>query len=368
MPPTLTKSEHLDVQLKRELASPGRTRGERFYSIPEVSERFQVSTATAYKVVAGLVREGYLRSHRGKGYFVDRKPAMLSKHAVAGDGETAGVTGRTLLLVNDFEYSSPSPKVLAGIQQACGEEDYRFEVVSASAMNLVRVAGRDDVAGLLLTHDREHSPVGWIRKPKICIGHWASPDDGVISYIADAEDAAVQVVRHLCGLGHTRIGFLVGRADNFLTQAFCGHATAGFRRGFQLYGLSPDDLVSYVDLEKSEAATVNEFVADFRRRGVTAVFVPAWSAILKLINRMGEEKLSIPADLSVIAYGDDPLTRHIEPAMTSFDLFIQDIARQASLRLINHDRSGAPLPRARFVTSVAELVIRQSTAMKASNS
>lgn len=355
----LSKSEHLGEKLKQELASSQLVRGERFYSIPQVSERYAVSPATAYKVVSGLVKDGYLRSHRGKGYFIEKKPAGGKSSSPA----TAAVA-RTLLLVNDFGESSPPSKVLAGIQDACQESGYRFEIISLIDFNLTEISRREDVAGLILGVDRVGTSIGRIAKPKICIGHWSDPDDGVISFVADAERAAMEAVRHLCGLGHQRIGFLLGVAPARVAMPFCGQVVAGLRRGCQMYGLDWDEGLLYTDQRRPESELVEEFASTYREKQITAAFVPTWTAVLQLIRRLRRDGLAVPEDLSLVAYGEDELTPHIQPAMTSFDLFIRDIARQAGRMLIEHDRDGKPLPRTRFVTFPVELLVRQSTVLR----
>ncbi|MCC6424064.1 MAG: substrate-binding domain-containing protein, partial [Phycisphaerales bacterium] len=304
----LSKSEHLGEKLKQELSTGRLGLGERFYSIPQVSERYAVSPATAYKVVSGLVKDGYLRSHRGKGYFVEKKPTGRKPSSPAAE------TGlRTLLLVNDFGESSPPAKVLAGIQDACRESRYRFEIISLSDGNFLEIAAREDVAGLILGIDRESTPIAKVTKPKICIGHWADPDDGVISFIADAERAATETVRHLCGLGHQRIAFVLGEASARVTTPFCAQVVAGLRRGFQTYGLEWDEGLLYMDLHRPESQLIEEFISTFRDRQITAAFVPTWSSVLQLVRRLRREGLSVPDDLSVVTYGEDPLTPHIQP-------------------------------------------------------
>jgi DNA-binding LacI/PurR family transcriptional regulator len=260
--------------------------------------------------------------------------------------------------------TAPPAKVLAGIQDASNESGYRLEIVSMSAPNLVALAERDDVAGLVLSMDRDGTPMRFISKPRICIGHWSNPDDGVISYIGDAEQATTDAVRHLCGLGHTRIAFLAAGAALPLTEANTAQFTAGLRRGFQIYGLGWDDQLNYVDPHADEDAGIDRFVRTFRDRQITAAFVPIWSTVLRLVRRLRQENLSVPKDLSIVCYGEDDLTSYIQPPMTSFDLFIRDIARQAAMTLVEHDRDGKPLPKMRFVTFPVELLVRKSTAMR----
>jgi DNA-binding LacI/PurR family transcriptional regulator len=359
MVPVLSKSQHLGEQLKQELASEQLLLGQKFYSIPEVSERYSVSPATAYKVVTGLVKDGYLRSHRGKGYFIEKKPGDGKNHRLF----KPRVQTKTLVLVNDFDHVQPPAKVLAGIQRACGGAEYRLEIVSVDEAQLVDIALRNDVAGLIHCMDHQFPVVRKIAKPQICIGHWSNPDDGVISFIADAENAALESVRHLCGLGHQRIAFIVGNTNPTIRSSFCGQISAGLRRGYQTYGLQWNDDCLCVDLEREESELIDEFVRTFREKQITAAFVPAWSGTLQLVRRLRQDGLSIPRDLSVVCYGEDPISSHIQPAMTSFDLFIRDIAHQAGQMLIDFDRDGKPLPKTRFVTFPVEMIVRQSTAL-----
>jgi DNA-binding LacI/PurR family transcriptional regulator len=355
----LTKSQYLSEQLKQELAKGHLAPAEKFLSIPQVSDQFRVSPATAYKVVSGLVREGFLTSRRGKGYYVAKRPGASDLNPVF---RSVIPTTKTLLLVNDYNLSSPPAKAMAGIQDVCQEWDCRMEMISVEAENLLERASGEDVAGVIFCKSYcGNAQVRHIAKPKICIGHWADPADGVISFVADAEQAAFETVRHLCGLGHERIAVLSLATTEGITDIFIGQLVAGFRRGAQAYGVGwSDDLVDLSDRPQREH--VKGFVETYRDKGITAVFVPQWPTLSILLQEMRRCGLDVPGDLSVVGYGDDPtFTPLLEPRMVHFDLFIRQMTRKAAEMILAHERDGAALPETRFVTFSVELLPGDST-------
>jgi DNA-binding LacI/PurR family transcriptional regulator len=363
IPRTLTKAEQVREQLKAELASLSRLgEGDRFLSLSEVCAQYSISLATAHKVVHGLVKQGYLKAQRGKGYFVARKPSDSDVHALFKT-VSASASTRKILLVNDFDGEVGLPAtVLAGVQDACRASRYVCEISPISSEQLVEAVEQPDVAGIVLVEDRRGTPLRLIKKPKIVVGHWSDPADGVISFVADAERAGIETVRHLCGLGHHRIAFLAGACEETLTESFMGQAVAGMRRGFQSYGLNWADAYVRASLKVDHRQMIESFVSSFRDHKITAAFVPAWSTLAVLIQELRMHDLDVPKDLSLVAYGWSPtLAEVLQPPMTTFDLFVRDIARKATEVIIEFDRDAKPLPRNRFVTFPIELTPGKST-------
>ena len=57
--------------------------GDRFDSVSEVCDRFDVSTATAVRSLGTLVKEGLLDAQHGVGYFVTAHPRKASPATLA---------------------------------------------------------------------------------------------------------------------------------------------------------------------------------------------------------------------------------------------------------------------------------------------
>lgn len=359
-PTVLTKSQLLCEQLKRELAISPFAAGAKFYSVDEVSRRFSVSPATAQKVVAGLVKSGYLSSQRGRGYFLQNKPRRDDLHAMF---KTAVKPDR-LVYVN--VHTDPPSKLFEGLQGACEPHGYRLEVLNVSSADFLDAANDPSVAGLIVIPYHADSRVAQVRKPKISIGHWPRTQDAdVISFIADAEEAGAQAVSHLCGLRHERIALIAAQDEEGIVPKYVAQLIAGFRRGYQKYGLNWSDDLIYVSMEKRDEQVCREFLDTFQQRGITAAMMANWGSTATIYREFVATSRRFPDDLSIIGYGHHAFQQFVRPQpMTHFDLKMRAIAQQAAKMLIEHVLKKRPLPQQRYVTFPVDLLVGESTAMR----
>ena len=137
---------------------------------------------------------------------------------------------------------------------------------------------------------------------------------------------------------------------------------AGLRRGFNTYGLTWDENLLKINRSTNQHEYVQKFVKTFRDENITAVFVPHWSTIMILMQELSEHQLSIPKDLSLVAYGEAEMTPYMRPKATRFELNISSIAEQAAKMIIEHDRDNTPLPSRKYISFPVELLIGKSTA------
>ncbi len=326
----LSKSELLSERLKEELTQQGLSIGSRFHSVQQIRDRYGVSLATAHKVVSGLVRSGYLTSKRGQGYFLHSKPKDEDLHPMFR--RVPRISKILLAMVQD----TPPTRVLSGLQPACEEAGFRLEVVNILAPNFVEMANEDGVAGVILTPTGERTLLRQVHKPKICIGQWLMPEDNVISYVANAEQASIEVVRYCCGLRHDRIALVVGQDESLRYDLWVSQMIAGMRRGFQTYGLKWDDDLVYDSNVNTSRETASSFLATFRERGITAAFIPLWTTFASVYFECVQSGTRIPQDLSMIAWGQHALSRCINVVPTRFELYIERISRRAAEALIAH--------------------------------
>ncbi|MER7456668.1 LacI family DNA-binding transcriptional regulator [Micromonospora sp. NPDC126480] len=162
--------------------------------------------------------------------------------------------------------------------------------------------------------------------------------------------------RHLLELGHRRIAVISGPRDVLCSQA----RTAGFRSAHEEAGLPVDpELVRY-----------GTFSADAgRRHGLhllslpdrpTAVFAGSDMQAIGVLRAARQRGLRVPEDLSVIGYDNLPLAAWTEPALTTVNQPLRDMAGIATQMLLDLARANE-LATSR-IDLVTELVVRESTA------
>ncbi|HEY9521981.1 MAG TPA: LacI family DNA-binding transcriptional regulator [Thermopolyspora sp.] len=162
--------------------------------------------------------------------------------------------------------------------------------------------------------------------------------------------------RHLLELGHRRIAIISGPEDVLCSRA----RIAGFRVAHDEAELAVDpDLVRYGNFYV-DAGYEHGMELLTRTDRPTAIFAGSDMqaiGVLRAARRLG---LDIPGDLSVIGYDNLPVAAWIDPALTTVNQPLRDMAGIATQMLLDLAR-GVDLTTSR-IDLVNELVVRESTA------
>lgn len=179
--------------------------------------------------------------------------------------------------------------------------------------------------------------------------------DGETGHVTmDDEAAAAEMMRHLIGLGHRRIGFIAGPASH--PQSLLREA--GYRASLAAAGLAVEESLitrGTFDYESGlQAATALLSAAP----PPTAIFASnddMAAAVLAVAFRSG---LRVPGQLSVAGFDDTPLASVVYPALTTIAQPSREMASVAVGMLLEKRASGegqkAVLP--------YRLVVRETTA------
>ncbi len=331
------KTEYLSEKLKQELLSDEFEIDSKFFTIPEMAKRFNVSPVTAHKAARNLVEQGYLRSVARKGYFVSAKPNRSDLLPMFNELTTR----RILFIVKPADMGKSSVKVISGMQPVCIREKCRIEIVPSNAPDIVEQANSPDVAGVILEILDDFPEVNLINKPKICIGRWPKPTDSVASFVGDIEEAMNMTVEYFHKFGHKRISMLIGKSGESVNEPMISKIMAGYMRGNRICSLGWDESQLYVEPQEGHHTLVQRFVREFKSKGITAVFVLHWSTLMVLLQELHRNDMDVPNDLSVIVYGESEFTPHVRPKMTRFELHIQEISRRAAEAIFNASEDDA---------------------------
>jgi DNA-binding LacI/PurR family transcriptional regulator len=151
-------------------------------------------------------------------------------------------------------------------------------------------------------------------------------EDGLLdTVLADDFRGAYQVTQHLIGLGHRRIGFIVGRAELSTGR----RRIDGYRRALQDAGLAvePDLLrVGSFTRDHGEAATRALLGLP---EPPTAIFAGSNRILVGLFYVLRCQGMEIPNDLSVATFDDAEWLSVWHPPITAVDVAIDEIAQLA---------------------------------------
>jgi LacI family transcriptional regulator len=180
-------------------------------------------------------------------------------------------------------------------------------------------------------------------------------DDRRSVYTNDRESCA-KMTEQLAGLGHTRIGFIIGNPDH----AAVADRFQGYRDGLRKCGMTLDKklIAQGYNSYDSGVECARKLLQVPAAKRPTAIFASndeMAAGVLAVAHGLG---LAIPEDLSVVGFDDVPLASQVWPALTTIRQPIPAMAAQAAELLLRQLR-GEPYDRSGHVVESA-LMFRQS--------
>jgi LacI family transcriptional regulator len=167
---------------------------------------------------------------------------------------------------------------------------------------------------------------------------------------------AFEMTNYLIGLGHRRIGFILGPLDQRAGHdRFSGYKNALTEAGIEL----DSDMIAYGDdhFESGFQATHNLLSLD---PAPTAIFCNNDEMAAGGISAVFEAGLNVPESVSVAGFDNIPLARQVWPPLTTVQQPIYQIAEIATNLLIDLLK-GEDITTLKYEVKTA-LVIRKSTA------
>jgi LacI family transcriptional regulator len=185
----------------------------------------------------------------------------------------------------------------------------------------------------------------------------ATPSIGIDDYAASR-----QVTAHLVGLGHRRIGFILGRPDHGATE----QRYLGFVDEMRAHQIPVDsDLVQTGNFEFGDGLICAERML---RAALppTAIFASNDDMAAAVVSMARKFGLDLPGQLSVTGFDDAPVASMIWPELTTVRQPVAAMARIAADLIIRFEprRNGWPDRIPRHLLG-HELVIRNSTSRPA---
>lgn len=142
--------------------------------------------------------------------------------------------------------------------------------------------------------------------------------------------AAYELTQHLLTLGHRRIGFIKGAAN----QPDGELRLEGFLKALKDAGLDP----ASAPIAQGEFTSRSGRDAARRLLAIeprpTAIFAANDDMAAGVLRVAGERGLSVPRDLSICGYDDTPLSRQIFPSLTTVRQPTNDMGRVATEELL----------------------------------
>jgi LacI family transcriptional regulator len=134
------------------------------------------------------------------------------------------------------------------------------------------------------------------------------------------------MTEHLIGLGHRRIGFIIGHPEHGSSH----DRLTGYRAALQRHGIEFDESLveqGLFDYESGHSCAQKLLALEPRP---TAIFASNDPMAMGVLTAAHEIDLDVPRELSVAGFDDSPLARHAWPPLTTVRQPIRDVARLAT--------------------------------------
>ena len=172
---------------------------------------------------------------------------------------------------------------------------------------------------------------------------------------SDSQDGAYKLARYLLELGHKRIAVITGRHDN----SAANDRVRGFLQAVKESGLDEDQQVYWGEFSQETGYEFTRVILQSKPRP-TAIFATNNFIAIGVMRALGDEKLRVPEDMSVVAFDDLPAAITIDPFFTVASQQAYEMGKKATELLIARLADEAPKEPQEIILPV-DIIIRRSS-------
>jgi DNA-binding LacI/PurR family transcriptional regulator len=290
---------------------------------------------------------------------MDYHPNLFARNFASNRTNTVGVIIPSLeaaffstMLVGILRTAS-----VAGYRVIICQSDERYNIEVDNVKTLLD----NRVDGLLICHTMEngsYDQIGSYVKNRIPVIHFyracAEADTSMV--LAKDTEGGEQVTEHLIQQGCSRIGIVLG-SKHFINS---NQRLTGYRNALLKSVLSFDPgLVAYTDLSYAGVTAAIDKWLERDLRPDALMFISDQCAIYA-IKHLKEQKISVPADICITGFGNNPIGEMLEPSLTTYEANISLIGETAMHLCLDEMKSEGPRPAQRIEVG-GRLIIRDSS-------
>ena len=191
-----------------------------------------------------------------------------------------------------------------------------------------------------------------------CVSISPAPPNGGMNVSIDELSAADEITSLLLQYGHEHIGFIKGHPDHHSSDL----RFEGFKRALERVGLGVDETL----IEQGFYSFDSGYKAAERllqlENPPTAVFASDDSTAIGVMHYAHEIGLDIPAELSVVGFDDELVSRYVWPPLTTVRQPVEEMGKAAIECLLECMENKDAPEEERTVVLPHDVQIRKSTA------
>jgi LacI family transcriptional regulator len=274
------------------------------------------------------------------GVMVPRLNSHFMSAALAGMEDTAGTYGYNLIITQSLEKTEK-------------------EINNAHTLFNKRVDGL--IASLSYDTDSfEHFDPFFNKGIPVIFFDRVHPHPDSTNVIIDNYKAAYDITKHLTDQGYRRIMHLTG---NMLRNVY-SERLRGYRDALENAGVTYDEKLIYIN-QLSEASGKNaaEHILSMKKRP-DAVFSANDTCAVYCMMHLKEAGIKIPGDIAFAGFNNDPVSKIIEPNLTTINYSGYHVGEAATNCLIGYLENDSSVKNTTTIVLRSELIIRNSSLKK----
>jgi LacI family transcriptional regulator len=274
------------------------------------------------------------------GVIVPRLNSHFMSSALAGMEDTAGRAGYNLIITQSLE-------------------SFAKEITNAHIMFNKRVDG----LLISLAYDTENikhiEPFFRKRIPVIFFDR-THPHIDSTSIVIDNYKAAYEVTRHLIEQGFRRIMHLGG---NMLRNVY-SERLRGYKAALKENNIAfNEDLVYISKLNEEAGAEAASHIMQMKKKP-DAVFSANDTCAVYCMISLKEAGIKIPGDIAFAGFNNEPISKVIEPNLTTVNYSGYQVGETAASNLIEHLKGNSSVKTTNTIILRSDLIIRESSLKK----
>lgn len=258
--------------------------------------------------------------------------------------------------------------VLAGMEDAANREGYNLiishslesaekEIANANTMFNKRVDGLL-VSLAYDTKNIEHFEPFFKKGIPVIFFDRTHDHSESMSVIIDNYKAAYDVTKHLIDNGCNRIMHLGGS----LLRNVYADRLRGYKQALADHKIKFDEKLLFISKLNEEAGTeASKLILKMGNKRPDGVFSANDTAVVFCMMKLKEAGVRIPADIAFAGFNNDPISKIIEPNLTTVNYSGYDMGEAAVISLINHLNGISNVKTTNTIILRSDLIIRQSS-------
>jgi len=257
--------------------------------------------------------------------------------------------------------------VLAGMEDAASREGYNL-IISQSLESAEKEIGNAEtmfnkrVDGLLVslaydTKNIDHFTPFFKKDIPVIFFDRVYPMSDTTVVVIDNFQAAYEAVTHLIKQGCHRILHLAG---NNLRNVYADRIR-GYQQALKDNGIPYDEKLVYTSTLSEDAGTAAAaYILKLKKRP-DAVFSANDTAAAFCMLKLKEEGIAIPGDIAFTGFNNDPISKVVEPHLTTVNYSGYSMGEVAVTKLTEHLNGVSSLKNTKSIVLRSDLIVRNSS-------